>query len=270
MTNPICVYDFTIPFDRVDLKELINKLNKHSKKWAFQQEVGASGYDHWQGRLSLKVKKRRDEVIALWNLKATRFSPTSNANKKNDFYVLKEDTRVDGPYLSTDYEEIYIPRQIREISGLYPWQAKVIELSKVWDTRHIDLIVDPVGNVGKSILKGWMRSYRTGRVLPYANNYKDLLRMVCDMPTSTCYVIDMPKAIDKEKLGSLYSAIETIKDGYAYDDRYKFTEKVFDCPNIWIFTNVVPDMSYMSQDRWRFWSIVNKKLVPYEEPCFVI
>jgi hypothetical protein len=52
-----------------------------------------------------------------------------------------------------------------------------------------------------------------------------------------------------------YSAVETIKDGYAYDDRYSFKEKVFDCPNIWIFCNVLPDLNLLSMDRWKIWDI---------------
>lgn len=79
--------------------------------------------------------------------------------------------------------------------------------------------------------------------------------MVCDMPTSTCYLIDLPRAMKKTNMVGLFSAIEEIKSGYAYDDRYKFVEKFFDCPNIWVFTNYIPDSEYLSADRWKIWQI---------------
>lgn len=151
--------------------------------------------------------------------------------------------------------------QVREIVSLYPWQKHIIDNAFVWDTRTINIVIDFEGNNGKSTLVSYMRAYNIGRKLPFCNDYKDIMRMVCDMPTSTCYLIDMPRAINKERLFQLYGAIEEIKSGYAYDDRYKFTEKIFDCPNIWIFCNAVPDTSMLSMDRWKFWSIENKNLV---------
>ncbi len=266
-TNAICTYDFTTSRGVITKVDFIKKLNKFAKKWCFQLEKGLkTGYEHWQGRLSLKVKSRLTDLVARWDMK-THFSITSKCNQRNNFYVMKEETRLEGPWLSEDNEDSYIPRQIREITKLYPWQESVIEKSKVWDTRHIDVIVDKEGNIGKSILVGWMRAYKLGKVLPYCNNFKDIMRMVCNMPTATTYVIDMPRAIDKEKLHSMYSGIESVKNGYAYDDRYHFTEKNFDCPNIWVFTNTVPDMSLVSMDRWRIWMVRDKKLEPYHEEC---
>ncbi len=87
------------------------------------------------------------------------------------------------------------------------------------------------------------------------NDAKDILRMVCDTKTAKLYVFDMPRAMKKEKLNGFYSAIESIKDGYAYDDRYSFKEKVFDCPAIWIFSNMPPINEYLSVDRWKVWTI---------------
>lgn len=100
-----------------------------------------------------------------------------------------------------------------------------------------------------------MRAYKLGRALPPVNDYKDLLRIVHDLPTSNFYLFDMPRALNKDKMYQFYSAVETIKDGYAYDDRYTFKEKVFDCPNIWIFCNVLPELSMLSLDRWNIWEI---------------
>ena len=183
------------------------------------------------------------------------------------FYVEKDETRVDGPWRDDD-EILYIPRQIREITELRCWQLEVIQSLQKWDARTINLIFCPEGNIGKSILVGYCRAHRLARALPPVNDHKDIMRMVCDLPTSKAYLFDMPRAINKDRLYGFYAGIETMKDGYAYDDRYSFKEKVFDCPNIWIFSNTLPDESLLSPDRWRIWVVDPKTLglEKYEEP----
>lgn len=256
--NAQCVYDFTY-FGDLKSPEITKILSNHCKKWCFQlEECPTTSRKHMQGRFSLKMKKYKTTIP----FKLGNFSITSGENCNNDFYVLKVDSRIKGPWKDSD-EVIYIPRQIREIENLRPWQEEIIEKMKIWDTRTINCIYCPNGNIGKSVLVGWVRAYKLGRCLPPVNDYKDMLRMVCDLPTSHAYLIDMPKAIKKDKLGGFYSAIETIKDGYAYDDRYSFKEKVFDCPNIWIFTNTLPDFNLLSSDRWQVWQVEKLHLVKF-------
>jgi hypothetical protein len=264
--NAMCVYDFT-DNNFSDLSLIKGWCKEYCKKWSFVGEQGTSTMrKHWQGRISLKIKKR---LNAIPNPLKFHFSITSKSNKDNTFYIEKGDTAITPIYSDTD-EEIYIPKQIREISSLYPWQEQIIQQSKIWDTRSINVVYCKTGNIGKTTLMGWIRAYRLGRCLPVCNDYKDMLRMVCDIPTSTMYCIDMPRALNKDRLYGFYSAIETIKDGYAYDDRYKFKEKIFDCPNIWIFSNLLPDASMLSNDRWKIWEVDNNKvLIPYEEEDFL-
>lgn len=250
----ICVWDFTIPKDRVsNIDELKDKLNLHCKKWVFQEEKGlTTGYEHYQGRVSLKLKARKAPALG-YN---EHWSITSNENKDNDFYVLKEDTRTAGAWSDKDN---YIPRQVRNIT-LYPWQKAVLEDAKVWNTRTINCIICPKGNIGKSTLKTYAGARGLARNLPMLESYKDYMRMVMDTPTSNLYLVDFPRSLNKIACGSFWSALETIKDGYAYDDRYGFREKYFDCPNIWVFTNTHPDVTQLSKDRWVFWEVFNGEL----------
>ena len=106
--------------------------------------------------------------------------------------------------------------------------------------------------------------YGKAKSPPFCNDFRDLMRMVCDMDETNCYLIDMPRAVSKDKLFQLYGAIEKIKDGYAYDDRYRFTEKYFNPPVVWVFTNRCPDLGLLSLDRWKLWTIENDELIPYE------
>lgn len=265
MTGEKYVYDFTLK-KTAPMTEtcVMDFLKIHCKKYGFQHEKGdIGGYEHYQGRVSLVTKSSILKVIKLFKAKFGegfgRISPTTTTNSKGDAfysYVTKESTRVAGPWTDADSSK-YIPRQIREMGPLRPFQERVVASAHLWDTRHINYIYCPNGNIGKSLLVGYCRAHGIGRALPPVNDYKDLMRMVCDLPTSKMYMFDMPRSMNKDKLYSFYSAIETIKDGYAYDDRYSFKEKVFDCPQIWIFANTLPSMAHLSNDRWLIWEVNN-------------
>jgi len=82
--------------------------------------------------------------------------------------------------------------------------------------------------------------------------------MVMCMPKLGAYFIDLPRAIRKDKLSGLFSGIETIKGGFAYDPRYEFKSEDFDSPYICVFSNIVPDLSMLSLDRWNIWTINDK------------
>lgn len=263
--NALFHYEFTCPQNETTPthKEIIDGLKGWVKKYVFQLEEGDSGYRHFQGKLSLIKKRRLQEIREPLQerLPGISLRPTVKENVDKSFYVIKADTRLAGPWSDQDPEPAYIPRQIREIVELYPWQKRIIEMSKVWDTRSIHVIYDSRGNNGKSILTTYMGVHNLGRTLPFVNDYKDIMRMVMDMPTCGAYLIDMPRAINKEKLFQMYAGIETVKSGYAYDDRYSFKDKYFDCPQIFVFTNAIPDFDLLSRDRWNVWTIDNGHLV---------
>lgn len=267
----LATFDFTLKVEGYEDIDIVFKFCKdYFKHWAFQKERSSDGYVHWQGRGSL-IKKRTFgafKVIAHDAIHDIHITITSKethlaGNKFN--YVMKADTRIEGPWTSEDKEMAYIPRQVREITELRPWQTSVIRISKVWDTRKIHCIVDENGNTGKSTLVSYMRCHDLGRKIPFANDYKDIMRCVMDMPTSNCYLIDIPRAISKDRLFQMWGAIEEIKSGYAYDDRYSFKEKMFDCPQIFVFLNKKPDVEFLSNDRWVFHTIKMDLLCDFEE-----
>lgn len=250
---------------------IISRLKGIAKKFVFQLEEGDKGYLHYQGRISLIKKRRKSELLPLFRGNAPNYlEPTSMPEylKGDMFYQIKLDTRVEGtePWRDDDVVTI-ITRQVREIEQLRPFQQSIIDRIDDWDTRTINVVYDTSGCIGKSTLVSYCRAHRLARCLPTVIDCKDMMRMVCDMPTARTYIIDMPRSMNKERLGGFYSAIEMLKDGYAYDDRYTFKEKVFDCPNIWIFTNDLPNTGYASRDRWKVWCISDKfELQKYQQP----
>lgn len=276
-SNAICVWDLTIKSNGVDEKVMkeekkwINRFMKEEcKKWAYQLEKGEkTGYIHYQCRFSLNVKKRAGTLIKTleeYKIKG-HLTPTSNTNRTNLFYVMKEETRIDGPWtdMDTAEERIYIPRQVRNMRTMRPFQQSIIDSCKDYDERTINIIVDTRGNTGKSKIKNFMRANGLAFIIPPSNDYKEFLGFVCSMwlqkgkpRKDICFIIDIPRALDKKHLRQFYGAIETLKDGYAYDSRYKATEATFDSPTIWVFTNEKPNVKLLSIDRWRIWRISSK------------
>jgi hypothetical protein len=263
--NAICVYDITVATLDEEGKEICSRkdfkkwLEDNCKKWCFQLEVSETGYRHFQGRFSLGIKKRMETLINGFPWKKVHFSPTSNENRDNMFYCFKEHTAVEGPWKDTDPEDIYIPWQLQKIGGVdapfWPWQKVVIGLMELKDVRVIDLIYNPEGGKGKTTLASLMDATRQAIYIPFCNDYKDLMRMVMDQPKYGNYFVDLPRALKKDKLNPLYAALETIKGGMAYDDRYKFKKMWFNSPNIFVFSNILPDFNMLTQDRWRVWFI---------------
>jgi len=249
-----------------------NALRSFCKSYVFQLEKSESGFDHYQGRITL-IKKDRGTIATAIAAKIgehVRFTmiPTVSENRaKECFYQLKEQTKVAGPWKDTDF---VMPqkktRQMEEFEDYekYPWQQKVIELSQQWDKRTIHVVVDAVGNNGKTDLVEWLVQNGKGTLVPPMRAMEDIMAMVMCKPPARCYLIDMPRAMRKEKLYDFYSGIESLKNGYMYDKRYQFKDRWIDRPQIIIFSNMMPDFSMLSQDRWKVWQIIQKELTVYK------
>lgn len=255
----ICVWDFTLPGEVEDVENIRDWLKTHCKKWCFQKEIGETGYVHWQGRFSLKMKLRLGGLKKkMWD--ETHLSPTSVANHDNMFYVMKEDTRCEGPWSSEDKPPPFIPWDVELMTELYPWQQEIIDMVPLRTLRQIRVIVCPGGNIGKTSLCRYMAVHGLARVLPMVNDCKDILRMVYDMPDAGMYLVDMPRAITKDRLFQLWGALEIIKGGWAYDDRYEWRDRHFNPPQVVVFTNAVPDRRLLSEDRWDLRAVVDGRL----------
>lgn len=263
-TNPCCVWDLTLKAAAIEERMVLhNLIIEHCKAYAYQLEEGESGYVHYQGRISLKQKHRKMEVKKLFGIKEIRWSPTSKENRNNFFYVLKAETRIEGPWTDKDVE-VYIPRQYRGIiENLYPWQRHIWENIDNFEPRKIDIVFDPVGNRGKSTLAAIVELHGKGIDVPPCNDGEKLIQSVADVLISTqnrapgALFIDLPRSMDQTKLFGMYQAIEQIKKGKVYDFRYKYQYWWFDSPQIWVFCNTLPHQGYVSTDRWRTWTITD-------------
>lgn len=198
--------------------------------------------------------------------------PTVGAPKTFDYncYAGKVQTRTRGPWTDKDAEPAYIPRQYRDkMNSLYPFQKFIFDSAKEFDDRIINMIFCPSGNVGKSTIASLCELFGKGIDLPPVNDADRLIQSCCDICMAkqirdpSPIFVDLPRAMNKDRLNGIYTAIEQIKKGKLYDLRYTYKEWWIDSPTIWVFSNIEPDMMLLSKDRWRIWKVVNKELVPY-------
>ena len=257
--NACAVWDVT--WSWCDKEPWTAFFKSYAKKWAFQKEQGASGYLHGQGRFSLTTKKRLDELKVLMDansLSGYHLSPTSATTAKSGdlFYVVKMDTRVEGPWTDKDVEEEKImTKQLKKIMDgtLYPYQKSIVEYLKEWEDRKILCIIQPSGDVGKSGFCEYLEYKDLAFEIPAMNDMQDIMQCVMGLPKKwTAFTIDMPKAMKKDRLAPFFAGLESLKNGVAYDKRYAFKKRRMDRPHIIVFTNSMPDTDLLSEDRWDF------------------
>nr|UOF76858.1 rep protein [Cressdnaviricota sp.] len=271
--SPVFVWDFTLSYEGSDFKDNVSiseRLKKWCKHWVFQKEKGESGYVHWQGRVSLLKKQREAELRAM--LPGAHWSMTAAANSRNFNYVMKEITRVEGPWSDKDepFEPPPMTAQLREFLTypLYAWQQKVERIFSAVDFRKIHVIVDRVGNIGKSIYSEWCAYRGLAIDMPPFRQMEDIMQCVMCQRVSRNYIVDMPRGMKKDKLGEFYSGLECLKNGRAYDKRYSYKEKRFDRPNVVVFTNVEPAYDLLSLDRWVVWRMTEDRDIELERGRF--
>lgn len=261
--SSLAVWDFRWNADTFkddgEVKALLKGVAKH---YVFQLEQGDTGYKHYQGRMSLIKKRRKGEkhiVLKLFKETPPNYlEPTSKEEftSGDAFYQQKEDTRIDGPW--TDKDEVKVETQqlaIFKSLELRPYQSQLKQMASTFDMRKIDLIFDPIGNIGKSLFSEYLEYEGLAEEIPPFRLMDDIFQWVASRPTKKCYVVDMPRGMKKDKLGDFYSGIEVIKNGVAYDKRYGATKKRFTRPRVFVFTNALPEFSLMSKDRWNVWTI---------------
>lgn len=274
--NAVAMWDFRISAEGLDNVVIINQLKLIAKRYTFQLEEGSeTGYLHYQGRISLIKKHRKSELLKMFSLipVPNYLEPTVNATyyAGDIFYVMKDETRVGGPWSEKETEK-YIPRQYRGIlEKLYPYQKVIYDSANEFDTRIINMIYCPRGNIGKSTIASVCELYANGIDLPPVNDAEKLIQSCCDICEAkqsrnpSPIFVDLPRAMNKDRLNGIYTAIEQIKKGKLFDLRYKYKEYWIDSPQIWVFSNIEPDLGMLSKDRWRIWEVDEKyELIKYE------
>lgn len=257
MKNACRTWDMTVKAGGTVAQEKLKEyFDENCQKWVFQKERGESGYEHYQCRFTLRKKIRfvnlREKILEELGTKEFNISVTSkNCIRKNDdYYLTKEETRIEGPWKNdpaTNIDEWYKNVELR------PWQKEIVEEMENYkpEGRRINLIINPKGNEGKSWLSTYLRAWDKIYKIPPMKDEKDMMQFMMSVYTDHKPVfIDIPRGLSDKASWDFYAAVETIKGGYLYDTRYHGRDRCITPPCIYIFGNKYPDRNYLSWDRW--------------------
>lgn len=229
------------------------------ERWVFQCERGERlGHLHLQGYACLK-EKERPVPVGKWlgsnGLPGVVVQPGSvNGKQALKKYCMKKDTRVAGPWAD---KAIYLGQDL--ITTLYPWQEAVhqLVLSKP-HPRKIYWFYDAIGGAGKSAFAKWLMFHHEVPCLTFGDA-KDLLYVVQNFANRPAYLFDLSRTKGgKCSMSEIYQALESVKNGYFTSTKYESQMCLMQTPHVVVFSNHLPDMGCLSQDRW---SIIDMNLI---------
>lgn len=248
-------------------------MKEFCKKWVFQQERAPNPAEdnetdglHYQGKFALKEKMRLKQVKdALGEIGANiHLSPEHGTDEEGNFYCTKEETRVAGPWSDRDAGNRRYPKQWATLPHMQ-WHDTVIDLLEAQDSRHMLLVIDKVGESGKTVLtKRLMMSHGATALMTCLPTGRDTVRAAmnaCNHPDPDhvyTLIFDIPRSGTrsvKDFWSQILTAMETIKDGLLADDRYSYKSKLIAPPRILVFTNEMPPVEGLARNRWQIFDL---------------
>lgn len=255
----------------------------------YGEEVGASGTPHLQGHVSFGTRRSFNYVKGLFvgspHLEMVRLLQrhidyckkdgsfrefgTSPLGQRSDSSRCElsefRDTVASGVFASPELREKHpnvmaryphfarsivrdlFPTRAVEDFPLRPWQQDVVDYcAQPVHPREVLVVIDPRGNAGKTYLGRLLRSrfeetqiLKPGKAADMAHAYKITTKLL---------IIDVPRS-KAEHLQ--WSFVESVKDGCLFTSKYESAMLNFPPPHVLIFTNEEPDMSVLSEDRWK-------------------
>lgn len=266
------------------VERMCEVLTEFAKQWCFQLEKGHNQHKlHYQIRIILPEAQKKETILQVFScrfqdMRDVTFLPESNNSICQGglaFYVMKDDTRMDGPW----YDPSYVPRRRNLYKGEdlvcmekpFPFQQSIIDaVSKPPDDRTINWVANFDGCAGKFKLMKYMRmnpqKFDFARV-PLGTATQIKTSVIAKGP-HRIYMVNLPRVRGShESQYDLFSALEEIKDGWVESAMYGKTDELLMMPpHEWIFSNELPNLQHASPDRWRVWTIENQCLVPYKYP----
>ena len=228
------------------------------KKWAFQIECGTTTKKfHWQCRLSSKTNTTKaammKRVVNVLREEGDSYflEPTANQNMGNAFYVIKQGTRVRGPWTEKDKAHRYVQKRFRDPEPK-EWQrrllAKVLQFKRGdgrWGNDRNIILVQDDGGTGKSWFKGWVKSTQENVVLMPSTmqDGNDMMQYLCTQVEDGwdgIILMDCPRATSPKHWFALARGLESMRQGFLHDQRYKGAVKTVEPPQIVAFCTKLP------------------------------
>lgn len=261
-------YMLTWHIGELKVDELIRKTLEfcefNCKRYIFQLEIcPQTGGHHIQGYVVLKIRRRFTELKKL--LQGSHWEPCMGNDEKCMKYCCKEES-ADLNYgfyqKGFDNARRWKCAQLDIIKTLFQWQSDVLRLlsNKNYNIkRHVIWIYDYTGNVGKTAFAKYL-CYKYNAIYVCNGKSADIRNIIFNndmMVEDRMIVANYAKCTEHIN----YQVIEDIKDGIICNTKYETGMKLFNSPHFIAFSNQMPDVSKMSEDRWLIFEIIDFKLV---------
>ena len=258
-------------------------LAEFSKQWCFQLEKGSKLEKlHYQCRMILEEPQMLATMLHCFecrgfNVHDVTFLPESNKSIEQgglSFYVMKDDTRVDGPWCDPTYKPPKPPDWIPEMCQTIrdhprPWMSSL--LTKLAGPAHHRKIIwictlHGLGGVGKSLFTTYLEAANIACYLGDGTpiQLKEGTIAEGEWPA---YTLDLPKTFAHDnRLGDYINTLETIKNGFIKTAMHGKRKKLMmeRRPHVIGFANIHPPFGMMTEGRFEVYT-VDPNLEPHEQ-----
>lgn len=219
---------------------------KKSGQYLFEKEIGTNGTPHLQGFLYCKNPISFNTVKK--NLPTAHIEKMKGSLKQNIAYCTK-DAGDDNVFTNIKLRSP-IKNPLKNVK-LHNWQNDILELIKTEpDNRTINWYVDYVGNLGKTTLAKHICLTYADETLYVSGKNNDIKYGVSEFikrnDLRVC-IFDFTRTLEKF---ISYEAIESVKNGIFFNNKYESKMCIFNSPHIICFSNFYPDVDKLSADRW--------------------
>ena len=146
------------------------------------------------------------------------------------------------------------------------WQHILYNIiDKEADRRKVYWVVDEIGGQGKTDFCTYVDTFKKKDeclTIASSGSLRDIADVVRNWMDRGAYpkiiLIDIPRTFNDDKHNSIYTIIESIKNGRLTCTKYKGDTIQFYPPHVMVFSNWMPDISYLSKDRWIILNLKSK------------
>lgn len=149
------------------------------------------------------------------------------------------------------------------------WFKKVLELDMTKpDRRAVYWFWDEKGGAGKTMLAAYMEDNLDDRWASLSNLGSDgdapqlIAELLEDNWKSHGIILDLCRTTSRDPM--IYEVINHLKDGRMIDLKHEHGRIRFGSPHVVVFSNILPDLSALSMDRWRIYKIENDDAYPLD------
>lgn len=257
-SNQLTKWCFTWNNYEVDkIKTLETKFLEICKKGLFQSEIGEKEkIPHLQGAIWLK-----DGLSMRWtefNLpKTIHWEKMINEKDSLKYCQKLGQDGWDGKFRW----QYNIPKPLKIIENLKDWQldCETYCLSEP-DGQSIRWYHEKEGGIGKSSFCKYM-AVKHNAIVIQGGKLADIMNIIfnSDMDCVNCILIDIPRC---HKNAVSYASIECILNGMITNTKYETGRKIFNPPNIVVFSNFPPNISdeTLSIRRWKIINLGKEEL----------